>query len=110
MAGKESSWRITSRAVKLRYKNPNADDSRLIARSVENRIQPMSANLGFASAIAEIGMLIRDSQYAPAAAFDAAIARARRFREADDEGYRMEFVKLAEVAASLKKLQQTARR
>jgi Ca-activated chloride channel family protein len=96
--------------VKLRYKQPGADASRLLTRVIENRLQSMSANLGFASAVAEIGMLIRDSQHVPAASFENAIARARKFREADDEGYRLEFVKLAEVAASLKQLRQTVRR
>ena len=96
--------------VKLRYKQPTAENSQLLSRSVVNRVQPMSANVGFATAVAEVGMLLRDSQYAPAANFDAAIARARAFRENDVDGYRTEFVKLAEVAASLKKLQATARR
>jgi Ca-activated chloride channel homolog len=106
-AGSHSNELLT---VKLRYKQPEADDSRLITRVIENRAQPMSANVGFASAVAEIGMLLRDSPHAPAASFDAAIARARKFRGADDDGHRMEFVKLAETAASLKRLQQTAPR
>ena len=78
----------------------------LMSRVIRNQVQPMSANVGFASAVAEIGMLLRDSPYAPSASFDAAIARARKFRGADDDGYRMEFIKLAEGAASLKRLQQ----
>ena len=96
--------------VKLRYKHPSGDVSQLITRTMANRVQPLSANVGFASAVAEIGMLLRDSRHAPAANFDAAISRARRYREQDDDGYRMEFVKLAEVAASLKRMQQTTRR
>jgi Ca-activated chloride channel family protein len=67
----------------------------------------MSGNVGFASAVAEIGLLLRDSKFVPSASFDAAIARARRHLGADTDGYRLEFVKLAEVAASLKRLQQT---
>ena len=93
--------------VKLRYKEPSADESQLISRTIDNRPQPMSANLGFASAVAEIGMLIRESKHVPAATFESALTRARQFREADEEGHRMEFIKLAEVAATLKKLQRT---
>jgi Ca-activated chloride channel family protein len=93
--------------VKIRYKEPAADESRLISRTLDNRVQSMSANLGFASAVAEVGMLLRNSAYVPRADFAAAIARARKFRDPDEEGYRMEFVKLAEVAASLKSLQAT---
>jgi Ca-activated chloride channel family protein len=95
--------------VKLRYKHPAAESSLLISRTVDNRVQPMSANVGFASAVAEIGMLLRDSTYVPRASFDRAIARARQFRGPDDDGYRAEFIKLAEVAASLKRLQLTSR-
>jgi Ca-activated chloride channel family protein len=90
--------------VKLRYKAPDGDQSRLLVRTVDNRVQPMSANLGFASAVAEIGMLLRDSKHVPSASFDAAIGRARKFREQDEDGYRTEFVKLAEVASGLKRL------
>jgi Ca-activated chloride channel family protein len=90
--------------VKLRYKAPDGDESRLLVRTVDNRTQPMSANLGFASAVAEIGMLLRDSKHVPSASFDAAIGRARKFREQDEDGYRTEFVKLAEVASGLKRL------
>jgi Ca-activated chloride channel family protein len=93
--------------VKLRYKHPAADDSQLISHTVINGVRPMSANAGFASAVAEIGMLLRDSKFVPAASFDAAIARARKYLDTDADGYRLEFVKLAEVAASLKRLQQT---
>jgi Ca-activated chloride channel homolog len=96
--------------VKLRYKHPSADESQLITRTLDNRSQPMSPNVGFASAVAEIGMLLRDSPHVPAANFEAAIGRARKFRGSDDDGYRMEFVKLAEAAASLKRLHQTTRR
>ena len=90
--------------VKLRYKAPDGDESRLLVRTIDNRVQPMSANLGFASAVAEIGMLLRDSKHVPAANFDSAISRARKFREQDEDGYRTEFVKLAEVASGLKRL------
>jgi Ca-activated chloride channel homolog len=90
--------------VKLRYKQPDGDTSRLIARTLDHRPQAMSVNVGFASAVAEIGMLLRGSPHQPRADFDSAIARARQFRGSDDEGYRMEFIKLAEVAAALKKV------
>jgi Ca-activated chloride channel family protein len=90
--------------VKLRYKDPEGDASRLLVRTLENRLQEMSTNLGFASAVAEIGMLLRDSKHVPSASFSSAIGRARKFREHDEDGYRMEFVKLAEVAAGLKRL------
>ena len=96
--------------VKLRYKEPTADDSRLISRTILNNVRPPSATLGFASAVSEFGMLLRQSKYAPSASFDTAIARARKFRGGDADGYRAEFVKLAELAASLAKMHTLTRR
>ena len=49
--------------VKLRYKAPDGDASRLIVKVLPNANAPMSANLGFASAVAEFGMLLRDSEH-----------------------------------------------
>jgi Ca-activated chloride channel family protein len=92
--------------VKLRYKDPAADASKLITRTLTGDVRPMSANFGFASAVAEMGMLLRGSKHVPGASFEAAITRARKFRGDDEDGYRMEFIKLAEVAASLTHLQR----
>jgi hypothetical protein len=47
-------------------------------------------------------MLIRHSKHTGDASYHAAIERARRFRGDDPEGYRGEFIKLAELAASLR--------
>ena len=46
-------------------------------------------------------MLLRNSDHKGSASFGAAAARARRFRGDDPEGYRAEFIKLADLAASL---------
>jgi Ca-activated chloride channel family protein len=86
--------------VKLRYKAPDADDSRLISAVIRNRTQELSANLGFSSAVAEVGMLLRGSKLAPQASYASALARARRHRQDDPDGYRAEFIRLAELAAS----------
>lgn len=91
--------------VKVRYKAPDGGRSRLISGVLENRVEPMGPNLGFASAVAELGLLLRDSPHAPDASFEQLIARARQFRGADPDGDRAEFVKLAEVAAGLKRLE-----
>jgi Ca-activated chloride channel homolog len=87
--------------VKIRYKAPDGDTSRLITTSLSNRIQPMSENLGFGSAVAEFGMLLRNSKYRGTASFPALIARARAFAGKDPEGYRWEFVRLADRASDL---------
>ena len=95
--------------VKLRYKAPDGETSRRLATVIHDRPHALTSNIGFASAVAEFGMLLRRSPHAGRASYDALIERARRFRGDDDEGYRAEFVKLAELARGLQVL-QTSRR
>lgn len=87
--------------VKLRYKAPDAEESRLFEVTVNGHLRPMGPNLGFASAVAEAGLLLRGSSHAPGASYEAAIARARRFQGADTHADRAEFIMLAERASSL---------
>src|SRR6185436_4205520 len=87
--------------VKLRYKAPDGDVSKLTSAVIADRPQPIGANLGFASAVAEAGMVLRQSPHAGQASFSAAIARARKFRGEDSEGYRAEFIRLMEVASAM---------
>ena len=95
--------------VKLRYKAPDGDTSRLIATVVRTRTQAMSVNMGFASAVAELGMLLRGSEHAGSANYDALVARARKYRGADGDGYRAEFIRLSELAKGLRTLQTASR-
>jgi Ca-activated chloride channel homolog len=94
--------------IKLRYKAPDGDESRLISTTIASKPQAMTAHLGFASAVAEVGMLLRSSKSAGSASFESAAARARKFRQDDPDGYRAEFVRLAELAAGLQRLNTTA--
>jgi Ca-activated chloride channel family protein len=90
--------------VKVRYKAPQGDVSRLLTTVIRNRPQAMPANLGFASAVAEFGMLLRKSDYRAQASFESAMARARTFRGGDSEGYRSEFITLVDLASGLRGL------
>ncbi len=95
--------------VKFRYKDPNSDSSKLKQATVGNKITPLdevSTDFKFASAVAEFGMLLRHSDYKQQASFPSLIARARAARGVDAEGYRIEFVRLAEDAEALLKAQQ----
>ena len=89
--------------VNVRYKAPDGDTSRPIAAVIRNRVQPMSGNLAFASAVAEFGMLLRGSDHRGRASYESAASRARTHRGSDPEGYRAEFVKLVDLAASLRR-------
>jgi Ca-activated chloride channel family protein len=87
--------------VKLRYKQPDGDASQLISAPVRDRSGALTANLGFASAVAEFGMLLRHSEHAGRASWTEARDLARRHRGPDPDGYRAEFVRLVELAAAL---------
>ena len=88
--------------VKVRYKEPDGDTSQLLSRVLMNRPAPMTANLGFASAIAEFGMLLRESPLKGNSSFESVRARATTFRGEDEEGYRAQFIQLVDRAASLR--------
>jgi Ca-activated chloride channel homolog len=87
--------------VKVRFKEPDGDASRLLSRVLANQPAAMTANLGFASAVAEFGMLLRESPLRGSASFESLTARARKFQGADEEGYRAQFIQLVERAAML---------
>jgi Ca-activated chloride channel family protein len=90
--------------VKLRYKAPDGDDSRLLSVAVADTAasyQNASNNLKFASAVAQFGMLLRDSRYKGQASYDSALELARSSAGADLRGYRSEFVELLEKTKTL---------
>ena len=87
--------------VKLRYKDPDGDTSKLMTFGVVNKLTPAAANIGFASAVAEFGMALRRSEHRGTATFKDAAVLARRHRGTDENGYRAEFVRLVELADAL---------
>ena len=86
--------------VKLRYKNPKEDKSMLLTQIVkkDDVKNEMSENCSFASAVAEFGMLLRNSKYKGNAAYKSILNRARNSKGKDFEGYRAEFIRLVERA------------
>ena len=88
--------------VKVRYKAPDGQTSKLLSRVLINRPSAMTANVGFASAVAEFGMLLRGSPSLGRASFESASARAKQFQGEDEDGYRDEFIRLVDRAASLR--------
>jgi Ca-activated chloride channel family protein len=83
--------------VKLRYKEPSGSTSRLIARTVGGETAAPSESFRFASAVAGVGMLLRDSEYKGSATWQSLLALARGARGGDREGYRAEFIRLVET-------------
>jgi Ca-activated chloride channel family protein len=91
--------------VRLRYKAPNGDRSRLIERSVKRNdivtVDKASDDLRFAAAVAAFGQRLRGGDYLND--FDFADIRelSAGSRAQDPHGYRGEFITLVELADSL---------
>ncbi len=88
--------------VKLRYKEPDGNSSKLVQEAVVDRSAPFesaSDNFKFAASVAEFGMLLRGSDFKQSASFDHVIRTASQAMGADREGYRSEFIKLAKSAS-----------
>jgi Ca-activated chloride channel family protein len=96
--------------VKVRYKDPDGDVSRLLTVPVRNRTADISARLGFAASVAEFGMLLRNSEHKGSASWRQTAELARRHRGEDADGNRAEFIRLTELADSLSAQNTTARR
>ena len=87
--------------IKLRYKQPQGDESRLLSHAVTNdvlRPGEASDNFRFSAAVAEFGMLLRNSAYRQGASYEQVIELAEKSRGRDPEGYRSEFIQLVEKA------------
>jgi Ca-activated chloride channel family protein len=92
--------------IKFRYKEPVSSKSKMSQAVVYDKpvdFKLTSTDFKFASAVAEVGMLLRDSKFKQKASFAHAIATARAGKGDDSEGYRSEFIRLAESAKLLSK-------
>jgi Ca-activated chloride channel family protein len=99
--------------VKFRYKAPQESQSAMLARSVmdnDTGVGSASENTRFAAAVAEFGMLLRDSKLKGRSTFEHCLALARESTGNDSDGYRAEFISLVERAAALNRDQRQARR
>ena len=91
--------------VRLRYKEPRAAESKLLVAEAKDdgkSAYDASPDMQFATAIAEMGMLLRESAHKGTATWDDVFQLARVARGVDLDGTREEFVKIAEVARRLK--------
>ncbi len=97
--------------IKFRYKEPDSDVSKLEAVTVDDK--PLNADktsddFRFAAAVAEYGMLLRDSQFKQNSKFDQLINMAKSAKGKDDDGYRAEFIRLAESTKNMMKSSELA--
>ncbi len=90
--------------LKLRYKHPDGDESNLMEQAVPDESIPLdqtSENFRFAAAVAEFGMLLRDSAFKGDATYEGVLDLAQTSLGEDESGFRFEFTKLVETAELL---------
>ena len=91
--------------LKLRYKRPNEDVSKLIelaipAANSNAGINSASAEARFSIAVAGFGQLLRGAPYMQNFSYDDVLALAQPARGDDAFGYRAEFLNLVRLAKS----------
>jgi Ca-activated chloride channel family protein len=90
--------------VKLRYKKPDGEKSQLIEMPLADMNVPLaetSENFKFSAAVAEFGMLLRDSEFKGKSSYEDVLKLAQEGKGPDRFGYRTEFIKLVEMCQLL---------
>lgn len=90
--------------ARLRYKQPDGSTSRLIEHLIGDtptRTEEASQEFRFAAAVAEWGLLLRESRYGNKASFGQVLALAQSATGTDPDGYRSEFINLVKESAGL---------
>ncbi|NOZ34975.1 MAG: DUF3520 domain-containing protein [Chlorobi bacterium] len=92
--------------VKFRYKPIDSDKSILIEYPLNNsdtELANTSDNFRFSAAVAEFGMLLRDSKFKENATYKKVIKLAESSKGKDENGYRSEFIEMVKTAELLSK-------
>ena len=90
--------------VKLRYKEPQGSASKLLAQPLAGTalaIEKATPDFRFAAAVAQFGMLLKQSEQRGTATWAATEKLADSARGQDADGYRAEFVRLVRLAQGL---------
>jgi Ca-activated chloride channel homolog len=100
--------------VKIRYKLPKSDTSRLISTPIDTRYEVRSFQAAprdarFATAVAGFAELLRGGRYSGSLSYDDVLRIASASRGSDELGYRSEFVELVRAAKSAQTMVQLER-
>lgn len=90
--------------VKLRYKDPAASSSQLITQVLRWKQQDITQapeDFRMATAVADFGLLLRNSEHKGSASWEQVLKLAGNARGTDEEGYRAEFIQLVKKAQLL---------
>jgi len=105
-ADADSRYKDEIALLRLRYKQPDADTSKLIERPVktadiEHKLDKTSTRFRFSASVAGFGQLLRGGKYTDTYQYDDVLELARNARGRDAFGYRGEFISLVNLAKSL---------
>ena len=92
--------------VKIRYKQPDEDKSvqmETVVKDTNNALDKTSENFRFSVAVAEFGLLLRNSDFKGSANYEQIENLAKNAIGKDVEGYRAEFLRLVKTAKLLDK-------
>jgi Ca-activated chloride channel family protein len=87
--------------VKMRYKDPDAETSKLLTQALEGtawKASDMPPDFRFAAAVAEFGMLLRNSAHRAEATYAGVRQLAKDGLGEDPHGHRAEFLRLVDAA------------
>ena len=90
--------------VKVRYKDPDGDKSTLYELPVKGRLREpgkTSDDFRFAAAVAQWGMILRNSEFLEEGTTEGVLEAARNARGKDTEGYRGEFIRIVTTSSNL---------
>lgn len=90
--------------VKLRYKAPDGHKSKLISeviKDADNNLDDTSNNFRWSAAVAEFGMLLRDSEFKGNSSYADVLLLAKSAKGQDVEGYRAEFIRMVNASGLL---------
>ena len=83
-------------AVNIRCKEPDGDESRLFTYPVttSQETETMSENLSWAAGVAQVGMLLKESEYSGTSDFETVLERLEALESVKNDDYRQEFLYL----------------
>ncbi len=87
--------------VKLRHKKAGAKKSSLSTHTVFSGVQVASSDFRFVQAVAQFGLILRESEYKGNSSYEGILALARAGKGEDEDGYRSEFIRLVSMARDL---------
>jgi Ca-activated chloride channel family protein len=85
--------------VKLRYKQPDGNTSKLLSNVVKNKVSEFentSDNFRFSASVAGFGMILRDSEFKGSSDYIKVKKWAEGAKGKDKNGYRAEYIRLIE--------------